>query len=119
MALLVTMSLACASVAAEPAQMTNERMGLPPATEVFTIRKVFSADFCGPCHELRALMDQRRIPYTVTKVYEQPAVPSFPWVVYETTKGWIKNDNGQRIRAGIYRVDGPVEIIEYVTRGRN
>ena len=119
MALLISLSLACAAVSAEPKHTQNEDLGLPAATEVWTLHKIFSADFCDPCRQLREELTRQRVPFTVEYVREQPAVPAFPAVAYETTTGRIAWDNGERIRQGLYRLPKePVVIIEYVTRGR-
>jgi len=119
MALLVSLSLASGIIAAEPPRTHNEHLGLPPATNVWTVHRVISADFCNPCKEIRGILTQAGARITTEHVRQQPEVAAFPTVYYVNSRGYIESDNGQRIRQGSYRLPKePVVIIEYVTRGR-
>lgn len=119
MAVLISLSLACAAVASEPPRTHNEHLGLPPATNVWTLYGVVSADYCGPCKEIRGILQQAGAQFKVEHVTSQPEVNAFPTVFYLNSRGYIERDNGERVRQGLYRLPKePVVIIEWVTKGK-
>ena len=79
---------------------------------------VFSMDTCPPCRKLKLHLVANKVRVHPTLVYNAPEVNGFPSCAYNYD-GRILWDNGERIYSGDYRLpEQPVEIIEYITKGR-
>lgn len=77
--------------------MADMARAADPKPAGYRIVCVFSADFCGPCKDLKARLAKQGYVIKETEVTEQPAVDSFPTVFYAGPDGRMHRDNGQRI----------------------
>lgn len=99
--------------------MADMARAADPKPAGYRIVCVFSADFCGPCKDLKARLAKQGYVIKETEVTEQPAVDSFPTVFYVGPDGHMHRDNGQRIynwQAERPDPNKPVQIILWRTK---
>lgn len=92
----------------------------PVDVREYKITHVFSADYCGPCHELKRKMQAAGYVFVEKEVWEQPAmIKAFPTVVYVDSRGRAHYDNGQKFsnwQTAAPDPKQPVEIILWRTK---